>query len=173
MATHIPYHRWILISKSIQSVSAKLCRRNQLTPDRKLSSQTPVIPQRALQTPGAKKISLRACCGLDEGMVSAFPVLLPAWNWSRGIHTDTQRHGAPSVQLVQETKKARCLQIVSPSVFLLPLAFFYLLAKLRHASAPSPAAGKRGAEKLFHVPSSWTSSAGGKHHAAKGMGGEN
>lgn len=54
MATHIPYHRWILTTKSIRPLSAKLRRRNQLTSDRRLYSQTPVIPQRALQTPASK-----------------------------------------------------------------------------------------------------------------------
>lgn len=54
MATHIPYHRWILISKSIWSLSTKLRRRNQLTSDRNLYSQIPVIPRRALQMPRAK-----------------------------------------------------------------------------------------------------------------------
>lgn len=64
------------------------------------------------------KISLRACCVLDKGMVSTFPLLLPPQDWSRGVCTDTRGYGVPSVKLVQGTRKALCLQMVCPSISL-------------------------------------------------------
>lgn len=81
------------------------------------------------------KISLRAHCVLDKGMVFIFSVLLPPQNWSRGVLTDTQGCGVPSLKFVQGTRKSLSLQIVCPSIFLLSLAFFCHLEKSRCTSS--------------------------------------
>lgn len=174
MATSVPYPRWILVLKSIRSLSAKLHRRNQWTWDINLYSQTPTTG--ITSTQGSKSaweptVACRRgwcphfpCCCLPKTAWIQVGMGYPLWNPQTSADT----------LLNQQFKEANVVRwgILCHSILLLPLVFFYHLAK-RGEHQLSPAAGKSGAEKCFHLPSSWTSSVGGKRQAAKGRGEEN
>lgn len=120
MATHIPYHRWILISKSIQSLSAKLHTRNQSTPDRNLSRQTSVIPQWALPTPRAINQPWNLLwLGWRDGICISSAVPSPKPEQGCPHRYAPQGYRAPSVKLLQGTKKALCLQVICHGIFVL------------------------------------------------------
>lgn len=156
MATHIPYHRWILISKSIQSLSVKLCRRNQLTSDRNFYSQVPVTPWQALKTPKAKN-QPRCLLWLGWGdgirISPAAPSPKPQWMC---VHRHVR--GTLSATCARD-RRSPLPADPSFSCLLFSSTTLQNLGAHRHQALLRE---KREAEKLFHIPSSWTSSAGWK-----------
>lgn len=117
------------------------------------------------------KISLRACCGLDEGKVSAFPMLLPPQNQSRGVHTDTQGHGAPSETCARDKKSPLPADRLSQH---LSLASCFLLppCKIEARISTEPCCRRKGGWEAVLRTFFLNLFCGGKCHTAKGTGGE-
>lgn len=160
-----------LFQKSIRSLSAKLHRRNQLTPERNLSSQTPVVPWQELKTPGAKNqpqsllwLGWRNGICISHAAPSPKPEQRCPCRYSRtwGTLSKTcardKKSPLPADRLSQHLFLASC--------FLLPPC------KIEVRISTKPCCRKKGGWEVVLHTFFLNLFCGGKCHTAKGTGGE-
>lgn len=151
MATSVPYPRWILVLKSIWSLSAKLCRRNQWMWDINLYSQTPTAG--ITNTQGSKS-AWEPAVACRRGWCPHFPCCcLPKTAWIQvGMgHPQWNPQTSADTLLNQQFREANVVRwgILCHSILLLPLVFFYHLAKRGEHQLWALLQGRAGLRSAF------------------------